>query len=284
MKQDVINLGVRAHDYGQGSPEMIAERIARHKVHCVQLALAKSFPFISETPGQLSPGFANHVRDTFAQHGIRIAVLGCYINPIHPDPVAREQSLLRFEEHLRFARDFGCAIVGTETGSRNADCSYHPDNHSDEAFEELIVSVKRLAKTAEKFGSIVGIEGVAHHHTVNTYERMEQLLERVNSPNVQVIYDPVNFFPPDQCAQQNQLMDEAFQRFGDRIVAIHCKDYVIEGGLKKGDYPSGSGEMDHAYLMQILAHKKPNIHVILECTDPDNADTVLQFVQQSACS
>jgi L-ribulose-5-phosphate 3-epimerase len=278
----MINLGLRAHDYGQGSPADIAALIGRYDVTCVQLAPAKSFPMISEQPGQLSPGFANHVRDEFAKQGINIAVLGCYINPIHPDPEIKEQSLRRFEEHLRFARDFGCAIVGTETGSRNADCTYNPASQQEDAFLELVDSVRRLAETAEKYGTIVGIEGVAHHHTVHTYDKMERMLELVDSPNVQVIYDPVNFFPLDQCHRQQELMDEAFARFGDRIVAIHCKDFVTVDGSKDGDLPSGTGEMDHKHLMALLQRYKPGIHAILESTTPDNVQQVLDHVRQAA--
>ncbi len=276
-----INIGVRAHDYGQGGVKDIAQRIGQYPVSCVQLALPKSFPFIEEKPGQISPGFGNYVRDAFAEQNISIAVLGCYINPIHPDPTERELALQRFEEHLQFARDFGCAIVGTETGSRNADCTYHPDNHSQAAFDELVVSVKRLASVAERHGVFVGIEGVAHHHTINTYERMNALLDAVDSPNVKVIYDPVNFFPLKECHEQQRLMNEAFEAFGNHIVAIHCKDFVKEDGMKAGDLPSGTGEMDHVHLFNLLKQKKPNIHVILESTSEQNVDEILQFVRDA---
>ncbi|TPV59172.1 sugar phosphate isomerase/epimerase [Aestuariibacter sp. GS-14] len=274
----LINIGVRAHDYGQGSVTEIAQRIGQYPINCVQLALPKSFPFISEQPGQISPGFGNYVRDVFARHDINIAVLGCYINPIHPDPEERERALQRFEEHLQFARDFGCAIVGTETGSRNADCTYHPDNHGQAAFDELVVSVKRLAGVAERHGVFVGIEGVAHHHTINTYERMNALLAEVNSPNVKVIYDPVNFFPLDACDDQQKLMDEAFDAFGEHIVAIHCKDFVKQNGQKTGDLPSGTGDMDHVHLFNLLKQKKPHVHVILESTNQQNVAQILRFV------
>ncbi|NVK55770.1 MAG: sugar phosphate isomerase/epimerase [Alteromonadaceae bacterium] len=279
---NTINLGLRAHDYGQGMPAEIAAEIGRFPVSCVQLALAKSFPFITDSPGQITPGFANHVRDEFARYNINIAVLGCYINPIHPDPAERERSLRRFEEHLQFARDFGCSIVGTETGSRNADCTYHPDNHSEAAFQELVVSVRRLADVAERHGVFVGIEGVAHHHTINTYDRMERLLMCVDSPNVKVIYDPVNFFPLDECDAQQQLMDEAFTRFGDHIVAIHCKDFVNENGVKTGDLPSGSGEMDHAHLFGLIQKNMPFVHVILESTDQKSVTGILKLLNKAA--
>lgn len=278
----MLNLGLRAHDYGSGTPSEIAAILGQYKVSCVQLAPAKSFSAIGEQPGQLSPGFANQVRDAFAEQGISIAVLGCYINPIHPDPVAKEESLKRFEEHLRFARDFGCAIVGTETGSKNGDCSYHPDSQTETSFLELVDSVRRLADTAEKYGTIVGIEGVAHHHTVHNYEKMLRLLELVDSPNVQVIYDPVNFFPLDQCHRQRELMDEAFKLFGDRMVAIHCKDFVVKDGQKAGDLPSGTGEMDHRYLMSLIQQLKPGIHAILESTNPENVRGILKHLRECA--
>ncbi|MGO4892010.1 sugar phosphate isomerase/epimerase family protein [Flavobacterium sp. W21_SRS_FM6] len=278
----MLNIGLRAHDYGQGTPTEIAAKLAPFGPSCIQLALAKSFPFIGEQPGQLSPGLANHVRDAFAAQGINIAVLGCYINPIHPDPVIKELSLQRFEEHLRFARDFGCAIVGTETGSRNADCTYHPDSQSEEAFLELVASVKRLAITAEKYGSIVGIEGVAHHHVVHSYAKMVRMLDLVNSPNVQIIYDPVNFFPLEECAQQEQLMDQAFELFGERIVAIHCKDFVLVDGLKSGDLPSGTGLMNHQHLINLIKKRKPFIHTILESTHPENVEKIMTLLHSLA--
>ena len=277
----MINIGLRAHDYGQGTPEEIANKLGGYGINCIQLAPAKSFPFIKEEPGQLSPGLGNTIRDAFAKKGINIAVLGCYINPIHPDPILKEQSLLRFEEHLRFARDFGCAIVGTETGSRNADCTYHPDSQSEEAFLELVAAIKRLSITAEKYGTIVGIEGVAHHHVIHTYEKMVRMLELVDSPNVQVIYDPVNFFPLTECENQTQLMDDAFALFGDRMVAIHSKDFVINDGIKEGDLPSGTGVMAHSHLIKHLVDKKPFIQVILENTNPDNVKDVIAVLKQA---
>lgn len=279
----MFNIGVRAHDFGQGGPEEIAGRLAGYGITSVQLALSKSFPVVGNNPGQLNLSFAKEVRDAFAAQGITIAVLGCYINPIHPDPQARELSLRRFEEHLRFAHDFGCAIVGTETGSRNANCSYHPDNQSEEAFMELVGSVRRLAKSAENYGSIIGIEGVAHHHTMDTYDKLVRLLELIDSDNLQVIYDPVNFFPLDECHRQCELMEEAFARFGDRIVAAHCKDFVINAdGLKEGDLPSGEGEFDHTHFLNLLQKHRPGIDVILESTHPGNVQQVMDYVRHAA--
>ncbi len=47
---------------------------------------------------------------------------------IHPDCHVRRKELERFKEHIRFARDFGCSIVGTETGNVNPDIVYTEEN------------------------------------------------------------------------------------------------------------------------------------------------------------
>lgn len=274
-----LNLGVRAHDYGQGTPAEIAELIGQFDVSCVQLAPMKSFPCLTEASSQMTAGFAQTVRDAFARQQIQIAVLGCYINPIHPDKDEKELSLRRFERHLEYARDFGCALVGTETGSRNADCSFHPNNSQQDAYDELVESVYRLSKVAELNGVDIGIEPVAHHHIINTREKMLQLLEQVNSPRVKVIYDPVNLFPLEQADKQIELMKQDLQAFAPHLAAVHIKDFVIEQGIKTGDLPLGEGVFAFEYFIQWLSEHKPYIHSIFEATNPNNVEQILTMVK-----
>ena len=133
-----LTLGARAHDFGKLPADQLAEKIAAKGLTSVQLALAKAIDGINSDTGGLSPGLATHVRDAFQRHGVRIAVLGCYVNLVHPDLAERRQLLTRFKEHLRFARDFGCSVVATETASLNADWSPHPDNGGEAAFRNLL--------------------------------------------------------------------------------------------------------------------------------------------------
>ena len=54
----------------------------------MQFALNKAIAGFVLKPGDLNPGAAFHAGQAFARHGIQIAVLGCYINSIHPDSLA----------------------------------------------------------------------------------------------------------------------------------------------------------------------------------------------------
>lgn len=285
----MIQFGLRTHDFGTLPLDRLAETLARYSPASIQLALAKA---LSDTPshaGAMSPAYARRVRSAFANRGIAIAVLGCYINPVHPERDKREAALRRFEEHLRFARDFGCAVVGTETGSRNGDSSFHPDTRSEETFELLCESVARLAHTAERCGSMVGIEPVADKHTVDSIEKTVELIRRVHSPALGIIWDPVNMIPSAGIesigfASQEAFFTRALDAFGDRIVVVHAKDFRMENGVKSGPIPAGTGELDWKALFSLLQRRKPWIDVLLENTSPETAIETLEFVRKTAAA
>ncbi|MCL2479530.1 MAG: sugar phosphate isomerase/epimerase [Treponema sp.] len=278
----MIQIGLRAHDYGRLPPQQLADIIADYHPESIQLALTKALN-PAPSPGALSPGYARHIRRVFEARSISIAVLGCYINPIHPDPDEREKALASFGEHLRYARDFGCALVGTETGSLNANCSFHPDTQKDSTFDLFCKSAERLLNCAEKCGSIVAIEPVAYQHTVSSIEKTLKLIERFPTPALGIIWDPVNLIPIDGLHESQQsFFERTLDAFGSRIAAIHAKDFRMENGRKKGDLPAGTGELDWPALLQLLAERKPGIDILLENTDPASARTTMAFLRETS--
>ena len=272
----MTNLGVRAHDFGKLPVDQLAATVAAKGFSTVQLALAKAIEGLNTDTGCLSPGLARHVRQAFERHGVAIAVLGCYFNPIDPDRDRRAQHVARFKEHLRFAREFGCSVVATETGSRNADWSFHPDNTSDAALNEVIDQVGELVREAEKFGVFVCIEGVTRH-VVSTPQRMKRVLDAIASPNLQVLFDWVNLLSIENHQEKNRVIEEAFALFGDRIQVIHAKDYIAEGGELK---PAviGKGQLPFDVLFRHLKQKQC-IDILLEETSPATIDVSVQAIQ-----
>ena len=84
-----------------------------------------------------------------------------------------------------------------------------------------------------------------------------ELLDRIDSPNLQVIYDPVNLLPWDGLPEsdgtrlsvpskdaQRRFFENALSAFGDRIVAVHLKDFHYHKGRKTGDLPALTGDLD----------------------------------------
>jgi len=276
----MFQFGLRAHDLGRLPAEQLAEALAQFQPSSIQLALSKALSDPGGGNGTLSPGYARRLRRVFESRGIAVAVLGCYINPVHPDPGKRNQDLVRFEEHLRFARDFGCAIVGTETGHRSADGSFHPDTDSPETFDLLCHSLERLLRTAESSAALIGVEAVAGKHTISSIENMETLLHRLDSPNLQVIYDPVNLIPLEGLAEtQESFFARAMAAFGSRIVAVHAKDFRMDASQKNGSLPAGTGELDFPSLFRLLYQQKPWVDILLEDCSPSTVGPALTFLR-----
>lgn len=114
-----MRIGVRAHDLGKDTADLLAEKVAARGLKCVQLTLHEAIEGMDGAAGRLNPGLAYEIGAAFRKRDVQIAVLSCYINPIHPDEGERAKQIELFKEHLRFVRDFGCGIVATETGSVN---------------------------------------------------------------------------------------------------------------------------------------------------------------------
>jgi len=272
-----MKLGVRAHDFGRLPVDELAARIASHGLESIQLAPTKALAGFDTDAGRLSPGFASGIRDAFHRRGIRIAVLGCYINLADRDDGRRRPQLERFKDYLRFARDFGCSVVGTETGSLNGDFSRHPANAGEEAFQTVLASVRELVREAERFGVFVGIEAV-ERYVIASPQRLRRLIDEVSSPNLQVIYDPVNLLWSTNHERQDQITDAAHELLGDRISIVHAKDFVVTDG-QFHEVPAGKGQLNHRRILGWVKERKPGIDVLLENTNPATIGETIAFMR-----
>lgn len=274
-----MNLGVRAHNFGRLPLEELVEKVAEKKFSSVQLALSKAIQDIDTNYGRLSSGMAHYIGTAFSKKDIQIAVLGCYINPVHPDINVRRTSLDRFKEHIRYARDFGCSIVATETGNINLDSSLSKDNYSDEALKAVIESVSELVEEAEKFGVIVGIES-GIKNPIYSPKRMKSLLDAVKSNNLQVVFDPLNLMTLENYKEQEKVFEEAMNLYGDRIVAMHAKDLIIENGNVKTT-PVGKGLLDYECIFKLIKYEKPFINILLEDVKEPYMDGSIEFLKET---
>jgi len=272
-------IGGRAHDFGKFPIDELVSKISIQGYSYVQLALDKALDGIDSSLGKLSPGMANYIRDSFKKKNIQIAVLGCYINPIHPSINERRRQIDRFKEHIRFAKDFGCSIVGTETGSLKVDDINEYDNESESAFETLIQSLSEVVNEAEKFGVIVGIEG-GKKQVVTTPQRMRRVLDLIPSNNLQVIYDPSNYLSEGNFKDQDEIIKSAFRLFGDRMVVLHAKDLVLENG-KIHTVAAGTGEMNYRLILKLIKENKPFINILLENIREVDMDTSMRFITKT---
>lgn len=266
-----MKIGMRAHDIDCTDMESLCSRLAELDIHTIQLALLKSIGNIPLTDGCFSFGLAGEIQRPLQQHRIRVSVLGCYIDPICGDGAQRRVQLNRFQEHMKFAKYLGAGMIGTETG-----CVKPGEEAA--AYAILLESMKELVSAAEKLGVMIGVEPV-RGHTLSSPQKMADFLKDVPSPNLSVIFDLNNLLDEDNFRGQREVIDESFALFGDRIAAIHIKDFKVESGKKIPALP-GEGIMDIPYLFSVLKEKKPYIDILTEEIKEKDIVQVKQYLER----
>ena len=272
-----MQLGIRLHDGEKLPVEELLPIIKSRGFKCAHIALSKSCKDIPGDPAALTPGLAMYLRKQFAENDIDIAVLGCYLNLADPDKERLAENTRKYLAHIRFASLMGCGVVGTETGAPNSEYRFVPECRSEEALAVFIKNLRPVVGYAEKMGVILAIEPV-YKHIVYSPERARIVLDTINSPNLQIIFDPVNLLAVDNLSERDRLLARTMDILGDDIAVVHIKDYKVQGD-ELVSIAAGTGEMDYTEIMRFIKKRKPYIHVTLENTTPENAEAARKYIQ-----
>ncbi|MGL9793510.1 sugar phosphate isomerase/epimerase family protein [Enterococcus sp. DIV1283b] len=264
----MLNITIRGHDLSQVQTiEDLAEKTKEQGIHTLQLALGLSFPEMSSGANEINSGMGNYVKQVLEKQEVSVGILSCYINMIHPDLMIREELLTKFEQYLHYASSFGASMVASETGCVLPEIQYTEENFTDEAFAEAVSVIRRLVKAGEKYQMMVGIEP-GLNHPVYSLARVEQLIQAVDSDYLGIILDPTNLITSTNYQEQVQLVEEAFERFGEKICAVHLKDFRVEQE-KIVPVNLGDGVIEYTKIKEIIKKNRPYLYVVLEETKDD---------------
>ena len=276
----MIDFGMRCHDICSKAPltdvlDMVRDQGIRH----IQLAFSKSVSDYEYDAMHYSTGFGYYTGEELRKRGLHVAVLGCYISPANPDPAKREKEIARFIGQLKYAKRIGADMVGTETGRYSSDFSVTEESKTEECYQTMLDSFRKIVKASEQIGVTVGVEGV-FDHTLYSPERMARFLKDIDSENVEVILDAVNLIPPEaeqDPAMQQDILDRAFSLYGDRISVLHLKDFVFEGRKQLYRHP-GEGHFCFPALLRHVEKQKPHIIGLLENSSPDRYEKDCEYI------
>ena len=247
-----MRIGIRAHDVAYAPLEELIPNIHAQGFHCMHIALSKSIKEFKPGVETMTPGLAMYIKELCTENKVDVAVLGCYLNLCNPNPEKHKEIVEKYKAHIRFASILGCGVVGTETGAVNEEYKYEPANHSEDA---------------------------------------RKVLDAIDSPNLQIIFDPVNLLCVDNLAQQDEIIEKAFDLLLKDIAVVHCKDYIVEGselksvaaGTGKGNPVTGGG-LNYPLLLKKIKEHKPYVHCTLENTVPENAVATREFMERTYAS
>ena len=154
----MLDLGFRTHDFGRkfrDADEIGSLASSFRKNACLHFAPYKAF---DDAPRPLTQQWAAETKSALSAHGVRVAILGCYINPVHPDPDALEKELAKFENGIDVANALGAGLVATETGSLDARNIRCEDTWTDKNWSRFLKIIERLLTRAVKNDVVMAIE------------------------------------------------------------------------------------------------------------------------------
>lgn len=273
-----MQIGIRLHDVAKGSLEQRVEVAHRQGFRCAHVALSKVISEYSVADSALTPGFACYLKKLFAQYDMDIAVLGCYLNLAHPNPDALREIQHRYMANIRFASLLGCGVVGTETGAPNEEYRSEEACRSEEALQTFITNLTPVVEYAEKMGVIVAIEPVVRHIVYNP-ARARRVLDAIDSPNLQIILDPVNLLDESNYENHREIIREAIEVLGEDVAVVHVKDCAMKDG-RLISCAAGQGNLDYTELIRFMKKEKPYIHATLEDTVPENAMAARMHIER----
>ena len=244
--------------------------------------------FSSAVPADWTDEQVDSMKAFLDEHGLRIGEFSAFHMGLgSSDPDSHAAALDHYGRQLGHARIMDAHCVGFSiTAGRDAG----PEMWSDETWQRCIHGVRELADLAEK----AQMDVAAHPHIIgplNSVERYIELLGRVDSTRLQVLMDPVNLTWPHLFFRTAEMIDQAFDELGDRIVALHAKDVTMSAVQRSevalsvvhlDEAVPGTGEMDYTTLLTRLDRLDQDVTVHVEHLSPENCIVGQQYIRHVA--
>lgn len=265
-------IGARAHDYGRDTPDRLFGRIRGYGYSCVQLAFQKAITGIGRLE-DVTPQTVELAAAAARRHSLSIAVLGAYVDPVLPEEALCRRSAELFIRSIPAARRLGAGCIGTETTNR----AKLGNMTSKEAHGTLLRFLERVLPAAEQEGVTVALEPV-YYHTLATPEDARDVLRTIASPNLKIIFDPVNLLAPEEFQKQAALWQRCFECFGDRIAALHLKGVRADEAGKPITSDFSHSIVDYEGLADGLRQLPGDFSVLREEGKPETAAEDFEFL------
>ena len=271
-----VRLGITTQVYAKLPLDQAARQIKDDGFRSV----LTNFRFADVQFDPLKPDWAaaKKIVDALAKQDIAIGALYGYYNLVDPVEKRRQEGEARMECLLRNWKRLGCKIISTETGTYNAQSPWAdaPENTTEEAYLKCRAAIERWAKLAEKMDAVFTIE-VTCKNIIGSIERVERVFKEVDSPALQLVGDPANYFSAENLKQMKPLLKDLFTRLGPKIALVHAKDVAV---TEKGtETPAaGLGEMDYPLFLRLVAELDRPIDVLLEHVKIEDVARARDFV------
>jgi sugar phosphate isomerase/epimerase len=273
-------LGIFARTYRRDTAEEVARAVASAGyalAHWNFAAIGRSTLAADVDETQFA-----HVREAFETAGLGIPSVSGTFNTAHPDAELRARQAGQAVRLIQLVPLLGADVVTLCTGTRDPENMWlaHPGNTDPSAWSDMRRTLDPLLDAACDAGVLLGVEP-EHANVVRDARTAARLLDELGADApVGIVLDPANLLTPVTVKRQDEIIGEAIDLLGDRIIGTQAKDVVASGYAA-----AGAGLMDYPAVFTQLARIAPVPMIVQDTTEEDatrvRAD-LLRWYQESA--
>ena len=187
---------------------------------------------------------------------------------VSPDEVERSHAVEFVKSMCGLTRRLGAPNTYLRPGSLNPRGAWmpHPGNRTEEVFDRLVDSARRICGTAADEGVRVAVEGGAVSPLYSA-RRVRDFIDAVGMPALGFNQDPVNFVGSlEDALDMPRFLGEFFELLGEVTIGAHAKDFRVVDQLLVGfdETEIGSGLLDHEMFLLNMQRVCPDGHVLIE--------------------
>src|SRR6266446_703153 len=279
-------LGIFAKHVSRSTPEELFDALAGFGLDCAQFnATCLGIPTL---PDQLDAALWSRVARAAQSAGVKIVALSATFNLLDENKLRLLDNSRRLEVLAQGAIILGTDLLTLCSGTRNRRdlWTYHPQNQSPEAWQEMIDAMQQALEIAVEYDVYLGIEPEVANVVSNANDAM-RLINELRSNRIRIVFDPANLYrPPSDPRRDQHVLTDALRLLRDHIAIAHCKDVADPAAHQDVErlyahVAAGVGILDyHHYLSELNRLVPGRIPLILHGLSEEQIPDSVSFIQK----
>jgi sugar phosphate isomerase/epimerase len=279
-------LGIFAKHVSRSTPEELFDALAGFGLDCAQFnATCLGIPTL---PDQLDAALWSRVARAAQSAGVKIVALSATFNLLDENKLRLLDNFRRLEVLAQGAIILGTDLLTLCSGTRNQQdmWTYHPQNQSPEAWQEMIDAMQQALEIAVEYDVYLGIEPEVANVVSNANDAM-RLISELRSNRIRIVFDPANLYrPPSDPRRDQHVLTDALRLLRDHIAIAHCKDVADPAAHQDVErlyahVAAGVGILDyHHYLSELNRLVPGRIPLILHGLSEEQIPDSVSFIQK----
>jgi len=214
------------------------------------------------------------VRAAMAASGLSVWGLSCTYNLLDADLSRRSGLNEAAVQMVSLAPAIGATAVTICTGSRASDgWTYHPDNQSAQAWQEMRAGLDPLLAAAGRAGVVIGVEPEGGSVVSDATAGARLLDELGTDAPLGFILDAWNLLAGQPGRRDDEVLGEAFAVLGPRTVCLHAKDPLSR------TFPSP--RVDYEHVAELHAAHAPDAPVVMQDVTENDVGRTVSILQSA---